>query len=63
MSVPPCPVLVNIKIAVEALKKAGRNDLIGNGPNCLIKGESNNYTNNNHNTKRGNKNEPKKKYR
>ena len=53
----------NRALVVEALKKAGRNDLIGNGPNCLIKGESNNYTNNNHNTKRGNKNEPKKKYR
>ena len=53
----------NRALVVEALKKAGRNDLIGNGPNCLIKGESNNYANNNHNTKRGNKNEPKKKYR
>ena len=53
----------NRALVVEALKKAGRNDLIGNGPNCLIKGESNNYTNNNHNTKRGNKHEPKKKYR
>ena len=53
----------NRALVVEALKKAGRNDLIGNGPNCLIKGESNNYANNNHNTKRGNKHEPKKKYR
>ena len=53
----------NRALVVEALKKAGRNDLIGNGPNCLIKGESNNYANNHHNTKRGNKNEPKKKYR
>ena len=53
----------NRDLVVEALKKAGRNDLIGNGPNCLIKGESNNYANNHHNTKRGNKNEPKKKYR
>ena len=53
----------NRALVVEALKKAGRNDLIGNGPNCLIKSESNNYANNNHNTKRGNKHEPKKKYR
>lgn len=53
----------NRALVIEALKKAGRNDLIGNGPNCLIKGESNNYANNYHNTKRGNKHEPKKKYR
>ena len=53
----------NRDLVVEALKKAGRNDLIGNGPNCLIKADNNNTQSKNHNMKRGNKHEPKKKYR
>lgn len=53
----------NRALVVEALKKAGRNDLIGNGPNCLIKADNNNIQSKNHNMKRGNKHEPKKKYR
>ena len=31
----------NKALVTEALKRAGRTDLIGNGPNCLIKGEQN----------------------
>ncbi|HBL41245.1 MAG TPA: YgiQ family radical SAM protein, partial [Ruminococcaceae bacterium] len=31
----------NRKLVVEALRKAGRTDLIGNGPNCLIKPDYN----------------------
>ena len=53
----------NRALVVEALKKAGRNDLIGNGPNCLIKADNNNIQSKNHNMKRGNKHGPKKKYR
>ncbi len=29
----------NRKIVIDALRRAGRSDLIGNGPNCLIKGD------------------------
>ena len=31
----------NRKIVLSALKKAGRTDLIGNGPDCLIKHDNN----------------------
>lgn len=31
----------NKALVTEALKRAGRTDLIGNGPNCLIRGEQN----------------------
>ncbi len=40
----------NRQLVIEALKKDGRSDLIGNGPNCLIKGDTtvnkNSYGNN-----------------
>ncbi len=34
----------NRTLVIEALKKAGRTDLIGNGPNCLIKADNSNKT-------------------
>lgn len=33
----------NRSLVIEALKRAGRTDLIGSGPQCLIKGESDSY--------------------
>ena len=36
----------NRKTVMDALRRAGRSDLIGNGPNCLIKGDNNPTVNN-----------------
>ena len=36
----------NRKIVMDALRRAGRSDLIGNGQNCLIKGDNNPTVNN-----------------
>lgn len=50
----------NKKIVLEALKKAGRTDLIGTGKNCLVTPEP---VQKQHNFSRANKNKPYKKKR
>jgi radical SAM superfamily enzyme YgiQ (UPF0313 family) len=51
----------NRALVLEALKKAGRTDLIGNGPDCLIRAE--NKASNSPYKKRGNNYERKKKHK
>lgn len=53
----------NRSLVTEALRKAGRSDLIGSGPNCLIKDDSKVYNSKKHydNFDRRNQNHGKKK--
>ncbi len=47
----------NRALVVEALRRAGRTDLIGSGPNCLIRADnSDKFGNNRHNSYQRNKN-------
>lgn len=47
----------NKALVTEALRRAGRTDLIGNGPNCLIRGEAqSNQTRNRNNSYKGKSN-------
>ena len=46
----------NRRLVVEALRKAGRTDLIGNGPNCLIKPDPADHKPNQHHTNQYKKN-------
>ncbi len=51
----------NRALVTEALRKAGRSDLIGNGPNCLIKDDSKKYSDSKTYPDRRNKTYGKKK--
>lgn len=53
----------NKKIVVEALRKAGRTDLIGNGKNCLVSMPQNMRTQKNFQGKQNNRNKNKNKNR
>lgn len=53
----------NKKIVVEALRKAGRTDLIGNGKNCLVSMPQNMRTQKNSQGKQNNRNKNKNKNR
>ncbi len=51
----------NKALVTEALRRAGRTDLIGNGPNCLVKAEANSQYNQHKNSFKGKNNYGTKK--